>query len=116
MRTREISGLLLLQYEGANFFEGATTKTVRSYELADAGWLQSSEQIDLSDLLAAQNKGLNCWPTTAVQMRFIGRRKIGISGHMGMWESRYEIDELLDMEVLPWPECESPYDWGHADG
>jgi len=110
-RTREISGLWLLQFEGSNFFEGATPETVRSYELDDAGWLSESDQIDLSNLLSGYDESDECWTVKAVQLRFRGHRQIGVSGHLGMWSSSYEIEELLEMKVVPWPDCDSPYDW-----
>ena len=115
-RTREISGLWLLQFEGSNFFEGATPETVRGYKLDDAGWLNSSDQIDLSGLLSGYNEADECWTVKAIQLRFRGHRQFGVSGHLGLWSSSYEIEELLDMEVVSWPECESPYDWDEASG
>lgn len=115
-RTREISGLWLLQFEGSNFFEGATPATVRGYGLEDAGWLNTSDQIDLSNLLPRYDGNDNCWKVKAIQMRFRGHRQFGLSGHLGMWNSSYEIEELLEMEEVPWPECDSPFDWNDAEG
>jgi hypothetical protein len=112
---REMSGVWLLQFEGSNFFEGATLETVRDFNRDDAGWLDEGDAIDVGKLLPAYDGGSACWKTRAFALRFKGRRHFGMSGHLGLWNSRYEVVELIEMKPLPWPECESPFDWKAED-
>jgi len=110
-RMREISGVWLLQFEGSNFFEGATAATVRNFDRADAGWLDEGDAIDVEKLLARDGGYTKCYKVHAFELRFKGQLHAGISGHLGMWRSRYDVAELIEMKPIAWPECESPYDW-----
>lgn len=110
-RLREISGVWLLEFEGSNFFEGATAATVRDFDIADAGWLEEGDAIDLDKAVPDYDADAGCWKVRAFALRFKGERHFGMSGHLGGWNSRYEVAELLDIKPLPWPECESPFHW-----
>jgi hypothetical protein len=112
---REFSGIWLLQFEGSNFFEGATLATVRDYDREDAGWLEEGEAIDIDKVIPEYDAGAACWKVRAFALRFKGKRHFGMSGHLGMWNSSYEVAELIEMKPLPWPECESPFDWEGED-
>ena len=113
--TREFSGVWLLEFEGSNFFEGATLATVRDFDRADAGWLEEGDAIDIDKVLPAYDKDDACWKVRAFALRFKGKRHFGMSGHLGLWNSRYEVAELIEMKPLPWPECESPFNWDDED-
>ncbi len=114
-RTREITGVWLLETEGSSFFEGATLATVRSFDQADAGWLEEGNAQDLEDVLSAHYKEAGYCNVRAFALRFKGKRRIGMSGHLGLWGSRYEVVELMEIKPLPWPKCESPFDWKAGD-
>lgn len=113
--TREFSGIWLLQFEGSNFFEGATLATVRDYDREDAGWLDGGDAIDIEKVLPEYGSDAECGKVRAFALRFHGKHHYGRSGHVGLWNSRYEVVELLEMKLLPWPECESPSDWEGED-
>jgi hypothetical protein len=114
-RMREISGVWLLEFEGSNFFEGATAATVRDFDQADAGWLDEGEAIDVEKLFAHDGGHASCYRVRAFELRFKGRRHAGVSGHLGMWNSSYEVIELVEIKPLPWPECETPFGWKAED-
>lgn len=114
-RLREISGVWLLEFEGSNFFEGATAATVRDFDPAEAGWLDEGDAIDLEKLFAGDGGFASCYKVRAFELRFRGRRHVGVSGHLGVWNSRYEVVELMEMKAIPWPECDSPFGWKSED-
>jgi hypothetical protein len=114
-RTSEFSGIWLLEFEGSQFFEGATLATVRNFDQADAGWLEESDAIDLDKVLPDYEADAGCWKVRAFALRFKGQRHLGMSGHLGMWNSRYDVDELIEIKPLSWPECESPFHWEAED-
>ena len=113
--TREFTGIWLLQFEGSNFFEGATLATVRDYDREDAGWLEEGDAIDIDRVLPDYGEDAGCWKVQAFALRFKGKRHFGMSGHLGLWNSSYKVAELIEMKPLPWPECESPFDWEGED-
>lgn len=114
-RTREFSGVWLLEFEGSQFFEGATLATVRDFDPADAGWLEEGGALDLDKVVADYDVDAGCWKVRAFALRFKGQRHFGMSGHLGGWNSRYEVAELIEIKPLPWPECESPFLWQAED-
>jgi hypothetical protein len=114
-RMREISGIWLLEFEGSNFFEGATPATVREFDLDDAGWLDEGDAIDIGKLTPADRGSSACYKVRAFELRFKGKRHREVSGHLGLWNSRYEVVELIEIKPLPWPECESPFEWNTED-
>ncbi|RNJ62534.1 MAG: hypothetical protein EDM03_13965 [Porphyrobacter sp. IPPAS B-1204] len=114
-QTREFSGVWLLEFEGSQFFEGATLATVRDFDPADAGWLEEGDAIDVEKLFARDGGYADCYKVRAFALRFKGQRHFGVSGHLGGWNSRYEVAELIEMTPLSWPECESPFDWKPED-
>ena len=115
-RSREVSGVLLYQFEGSNFFEGATIENVRSFSRSDAGWLEIPANSPIIASITSGNEPPECWEVTAFELRFVGRRLLGRSGHLSAWSSSYEITKLLEFKEMDWPECDSPYDWDDADG
>jgi hypothetical protein len=110
--TREFSGIWLLEFEGSEFFEGATLATVRDFDQADIGWLDEGDAIDLDKMVPDYDADAGCWKVRAFALRFRGQRHYGVSGHLGLWNSRYEVAELIEIKPLRWPECESHYGWG----
>lgn len=114
-RTREFSGIWLLEFEGSQFFEGATLATVRDFDPADAGWLEEGDAIDLDTVIADYGEDAGCWKVRAFALRFKGQRHFGMSGHLGGWNSRYDVAELIEIKPLAWPECESPFHWEAED-
>lgn len=114
-RTREISGIWLLEMEGSSFFEGATIATVRNFDQADAGWLEEGDAQGLEEVLSAHDKEAGSCNVRAFALRFKGKRHFGMSGHLGLWSSRYEVIELIEIKPFAWPECESPFDWKPED-
>ena len=110
-RMREIAGVWLLELEGSNFFEGATAATVRDFDPDDAGWLEEGDAIDVEKLFAHDGGYADCYKVHAFELRFKGQRHAGVSGHLGMWNSRYDVAELIEIKPIAWPECESPYGW-----
>jgi hypothetical protein len=114
-RMREISGIWLLEFEGSNFFEGATAATVRDFDQADAGWLEEGDAIDVEKLFAQDGGYADCYKVHAFELRFKGRRHSGVSGHLGMWNARYEVVELIELKPVRWPECDSPFLWQAED-
>jgi hypothetical protein len=108
---REMSGVWLLQFEGSNFFEDATLATVRNFDRDDAGWLDEGDAIDIEKVLPDYDEDAGCWKVRAFSLRFNGKRHYGMSGHLGLWNSSYEVEEVIEMKPLPWPNCESPFDW-----
>ncbi|MBU7580965.1 MAG: hypothetical protein KAF27_10930 [Porphyrobacter sp.] len=114
-RLREIAGVWLLEFEGSNFFEGATAATVRDFDPAEAGWLEEGDAIDVEKLFAGDGGYADCYKVRAFALRFKGRRHAGVSGHLGLWNSRYEVVELIEMTPLPWPDCDSPFGWKAED-
>lgn len=111
-RTREISGVWLYQFEGSNFFEGATPADVRENRQQDAGWLELPSGSPLLENLDHGYDSSGCWKVTAVELRFLGRKRFELSGHLSAWTSSYEIEDLLKAQTVPWPDCDSPYHWG----
>lgn len=113
--TREIAGIWLLEFEGSHFFEGATPETVRDFDQADSGWLDTGVAIDLDEVIEDYDENAGCWKVRAFALRFKGQRHFGLSGHMGGWNSYYEVAKLSEMKPLSWPECESPFLWRTED-
>jgi hypothetical protein len=101
--------------EGSSFFEGASLATVRNFDPADAGWLEEGDAQGLEEVLSAHYKEPGYCSVRAFALRFEDKRHFGMSGHLGLWSSRYEVIELVEIEPLPWPECESPFDWKPED-
>ncbi len=110
-RSRVIEGVLLHQFEGSNFFEGATPESVRDFRREDAGWLDVEHMPQIADKLSYGHDASGCWQVTAFELRFRGRKRYGLSGHLSAWLSEYEIAELLSVNQIDWPDCDSPYDW-----
>ena len=110
-RTRAIEGVLLYQFEGANFFEDANAQTVRQLQKGDAGWLNTDGHERFESALQDDYDASGCWRVTAIELKFVGRRRLGPAGHLGAWWSEYEIDEMIEAKPVQWPDCDSPYDW-----
>ncbi|WP_152433583.1 hypothetical protein [Erythrobacter sp. THAF29] len=105
-RTREISGIWLYQFENSNFFEGATGETIHRIDRSSPSWLRA----DNSPLLDLTNRtgGGECWRTMGFEIRFVGRKLIGPSGHFSSWWSEYVVEEVISVRPVDWPECDDP--------
>lgn len=114
-REREITGVWIYAFEDSNFFEGATPDNIRTLYLdedAQAGWLTHPHPSRIQKRYES-DQAADCpmVEQRVFELRFIGRRIGGRSGHLGAWNSRYEIEKVLEIEQIPWPYCDIPEEY-----
>lgn len=117
-RTRVIEGTWLYMFEGSSFFEqqqpGHECDLYRDHGLG--GWLnyelaavdpryRSEHPLPNTGLYRSRD---GAWPLDAFEVRFIGRKRLMPwgGGHLGLWKSEYDVDQMLSVKAISGLSCE----------
>lgn len=117
-RTRVIEGTWLHMFEGSDFFEeqrpGRECDLYRSK--ARRGWLEYSleaanPRYKIEHPLpntGTYSSQYGEWPLDAFAVRFEGRRRLKPlgGGHLGLWQSEYEVHRMLTITPIPGLACD----------
>ncbi|WP_313102964.1 hypothetical protein [Brevundimonas sp.] len=117
-RTRVIEGTWLYMFEGSEFFEqrlpGRECDLYRNRD--SAGWLNyglaeavpaARHEHPLPSTGTYRSRD-GVWPLDAFEVRFVGRKRLTPfgGGHLGLWQSEYEVDQMLSVKSIPGLICE----------
>ncbi|WP_067489975.1 hypothetical protein [Erythrobacter sp. CCH5-A1] len=98
---REYSGVYRVGFEVSYFVEGASEGTEPPFNPNTRGYLDSASLTlppEKCDRSAAGYSPLRL--NRGYQIRFIGRRKPGPSGHLGMSPAEYLVERVIDIRPL----------------
>ena len=101
--SRQFSGVLLYEFEGTAFVEGATQRPrVRpAYEESDA--FEWTDWPQLENLLDDNLSNMDCYTVQPFRLTFIGRRTrhpFRGAGHMGLWRTNVTVERPISVERL----------------
>ncbi|WP_292095441.1 hypothetical protein, partial [Brevundimonas sp.] len=108
--TRQFSGVWLYEFEGSTFIEGAARPPTRRPAYRATDWLEYppdlprlGEQVEALGYDADQD----CHPVQPFLITFIGHRtrRLGGSGHMGLWHAEVTPHRTLSIKRLGGPMC-----------
>jgi hypothetical protein len=101
-RNRDIEGILLFEFEGQNFYEGATAKDLPILSENNDSWLNIDAR---SFAEGSYDKKIKCGTVRAYAIKFSGYKKYGPSGHLSSWWTSFTINKLKSMKQLSYPTC-----------
>lgn len=115
-RTRVIEGTWLWQFEGSDFFEKRLVGRECQLYLEEPSWLDyQPSQIYPSYTYQRvwpssgtyDSKSYGTYRIEAFEVKFRGRKVLSLfgTGHLGGWNSSYEVDEMIEIRPIPNLDC-----------
>ena len=112
---RRYSGVWVYQFEGSTFLDGVDAVPLELPDYEQAAWLFfNPNDIAPSEKYDDFDEARGCYPVHAFAIEFIGRRVtypcnkgdlLCGGGHLGLWGSEIEVDELISSKPIPAPYC-----------
>ncbi len=96
-REQEFSGVWVSTFENSAFYEGETAESWTGQKGDPSGWLVMRTSNGGSTMLVREDQEL-CEAYTAYEIRFIGWRRIGATGHMDMYPAEYSVEQVLSIK------------------
>ena len=111
--TRQYSGVLLYEFEGATFVEDATAIPLDRPPYKESDWLEWTDWPALEGLMRENRPqtialASQCQPIQPFLVTFVGRRThhpLGGAGHMGLWRSEIMVQKPISAKALGPPFC-----------
>lgn len=108
--TRQFSGVWLYEFEGSTFLEGASEPTVDDPPYSETDWLEYPPDLPrLGERVEAleYDDDRDCYPVQAFLIDFTGHRtrRLGGSGHLGLWRSEVTVHRTRSIKRLGAPFC-----------
>ena len=115
-RVRTIEGTWLWQFEGSDFFEKRSPSRECALYLDEPSWLNyNPEQVYSNYTYKIE------WPSSGIydsqlygqfrieafEVKFRGRKRFSLlgTGHLGGWNSEYEVEEILSLKPISKLHC-----------
>ena len=118
-RTRIITGTWLWQFEGSDFFEGRLPDRECQLYRGESAWLNYNPK-GVYPSYTYKRK----WPSSGIydsrryghyrieafEVKFRGRKRSSFfgTGHLGGWNSEYDVDEMLSVKPISGLHCNVP--------
>jgi hypothetical protein len=96
-REQEFSGVWVSTFENSAFYEGETAETWTGQKGDPSGWLVMRTSHSGSTMLEREGQQ-PCEAYSAYEIRFIGWRRIGATGHMDMYPAEYSVEQVLSIK------------------
>ena len=97
---RAYSGVLIAEFEGDTFVEDATGDPLPVLTDSNHGYLDLETVTLPPDPCTGRPEGALPERRETFAIRFIGRRKPGPSGHLGMSPAEYLVERVIDIRPL----------------
>jgi hypothetical protein len=97
---REFRGVLIAEFEGDTFVEGATDERLPALGDSNHGYLDLDSITLPADPCSGRAEGAVPERREAFAIRFVGRRKAGPAGHLGMSPAEYQVDRVIDIRPI----------------
>ncbi len=96
-RQQEFSGVWVSTFENSAFYEGETAESWTGQKGDPSGWLVMRTSFN-GPVMVEREGQEPCEAYPAYEIRFIGWRRIGSTGHMDMYPAEYSVEQVLSIK------------------
>ena len=104
---QKFQGVWMFEFEGSTFIEDVEEAPNERPSYDTSAWLHYEPPVWPES--SGYDEKAGCYVVTAFKVEFIGTKKTPPfgAGHLGLWNSEFEVHEMIEITQIPGPDCQT---------